>query len=103
MDKKEELQLRIMRGIMKVDYLADLAGKLPKGKNREEIGGKSIRVLMSLYEFEDGFMELYPGECLFLPDKRCDSPNKGTFHCWKCPPYLSALYGSGEPVSPKLF
>lgn len=87
--------MRIERGTMKVEYLAELGDKLPKGRSRDAVGDKSVRVLMKLYEFEDGFMELYPGECLF-GDKRCKEPNKGCFPCWSCSSYLNAFYGVNQ-------
>lgn len=102
MDRKQELRHRIVQGIKKVDELSKITDKLPKGKSRDKIGEKSIRVMVNLNQLEDGFIELYLGECLF-EDRKCSNQNKGYFPCWNCVPYINALYGrSGEPVATKL-
>lgn len=101
MDRKQELQERIVQGIQRVDYLAKLGAKLSRGKARDEAGEKSVRLLFKLHDQEDGFIELYPGECLF-GDRRCSNPNIGCFPCWDCLTFLNALYGSSEAVIPKL-
>jgi len=88
---KEELQGRIIEGCRRVDQLCKLAEKLPKGPKRDELIDKSVRLLMSLHRLEDGFIELYPGECLF-DNKKCQSSNKGTFVCRWCPAYLNSIY-----------
>jgi len=91
MNKKRELQQRIVAGHQKINHLEGLAGQLPHGKKRDELREKSIRLLVKLDELQEGFCELYPGECLF-DDKRCESSNKGTFHCAECPTYLNSIY-----------
>lgn len=95
MDKKEELQLRIAKGQRNVGRLAELVGKLPDGNKKDELAEKSIRMLRSLADLEDGFIEFYPGDCLFLPGKACDSRSKGTFHCRLCPEFYNAVYAVG--------
>lgn len=95
MDKKQELQLRIATGQRNVNRVSELASKLPPGGKRDEFGDKSVRMLQSLADLEDGFIELYPGDCLYEPGKKCASLNKGTFHCTECRDYHRAVYGSG--------
>lgn len=96
MDKKQELQLRIATGQRNVNRLSELASKLPAGKKREELADKSVRMLQSLADLEDGFIELYPGDCLYSPGKKCASYNKETFHCTMCADYLNAVYSNPE-------
>jgi len=90
---KEELRGRIIEGHRKIDQLMEIVDKMPKGIKREELGAKSIRMLRPLHSLEDGFIELYPGECLFQ-DKRCRDSNKGCFVCRECPAYLNSIYTS---------
>ena len=90
---KEELRQRIVRGHVNVDRITELAGRLPHGKKRDEIGGKALYMLGKLHELEDGFIELYPSECLFV-ELRCSNQNKGCFPCASCPKYLNAVWGS---------
>jgi len=93
---KDELQRRIIEGCRKIDQLCRLSEKLPKGLKRDELGDRSARMLKSLYDLEDGFIELYPDECVFQ-DRKCKNPNKGcSFVCDKCPAYLNSIYGSGQ-------
>jgi len=89
---KEELRGRIIEGHRKIDQLMGVVDKMPKSIKREELGGKSIRMLRSLHSLEDGFIELYPVECLFQ-DKKCRVSNKGCFVCGGCPAYLNSMYG----------
>jgi hypothetical protein len=91
MDKRRELQSRIAQAQRNVNRLSEIASKLPPGRKREELGDRSVSMLQSLADLEDGFIELYPGECLYSP-KRCDSPNKGTFNCTLCRDYHRAVY-----------
>jgi len=95
MDKRQELQLRIAQGQRNVNRLSKLASKLPPGSKRDELGDKSVRMLQSLANLEDGFIELYPGDCLYFP-KKCDEPNKGTLCCTECLAYHWAVYGHGQ-------
>jgi len=92
---KEELQRRIIEGHNRIDQLMSVVDRMPKGIKREELGGKSIRMLVSLHNLEDGFIELYPGECLFQ-DKKCRDANKGCFVCKKCPAYLNSVYSTKQ-------
>jgi hypothetical protein len=101
MDKRQELQIRITRGQRNVNRLSELASKLPQGPKREELADKGIRMLRSLADLQDGFIDLYPGTCLYESGKDCNSRNKGTFHCVRCPSYLNAIYspeGQGKLV-----
>jgi hypothetical protein len=86
-----EIQGRIIQGHRKVGQLCEIADKLPNGPKRDEVGNKSIRLLQNIHELEDGFMEIYPGICLFT-DRKCTNKNKGTFVCDECPSYLNLLY-----------
>lgn len=100
MGKKEELQTRIAKGKRNVNRLSMLTSALPPGYKRDKLADKTVRMLQSLADLEDGFIDLYPGDCLFEPGKECSSRNKGTFHCAFCPSYLNAIYDmiDREPV-----
>lgn len=88
-----ELCQRIIQGHRNLDQLLGIIGKLPKSKKQDELGEKYIRMLRSLHDLEDGFIELNPNDCLFELEKSCRSGNKGTFVCGDCPSYLNTVFG----------
>lgn len=93
MDKRGELHQRIVKGSRNLTQLKKLVDEVPHGARREGLGAKVIRMQQSLNALEDGFIELYPGVCLFA-DRKCESSNKGTFHCTFCREYLNILYST---------
>lgn len=94
--KKEELQNRITQGQRNANRLSEIVSNLPPSGRRTNFGDKVVRMLFALEDLEDAFCELYPDECLFVPQRKCRSLNKGTYHCTICPDYLNAVFGNQE-------
>jgi len=87
-----DLQKRIIEGHRRKEQLCHVICNMPKGPKYDEVSKKVLRLLRSLHDLEDGFIELYPDSCLFH-ERRCTNPNKGTFVCRECANYINVFAG----------